>query len=197
MPVAVALTMTSSGAEAVSGVVTAVCQSVHSPFLLPAIGRTRRSYLCVCIIHMLVVVRKTHLKKGKRIPPHHPKSTRKKGTTRKEKTYVSLGTAQCVSHRFARTLVGEKCNGGFVSLPLMRYSASYVYAPNTRDIKYHHHHHQSLSSSIHKSPIVGSSDDKHTFIPNRRNTNRRRVDLEIFRFGQRSRGNSRGDFEGC
>lgn len=153
MPVAVALTMTSSGAEAVSGVVTAVCQSVHSPFLLPAIGRTRRSYLCVHHTHV-VVVRKTHLKKGKRIPPHHPKSQRK-GTTRKNKTYVSLGTAQCVSHRFARTLVGEKCSGGFVSLPLMRYSASYVYAPNTseRDIEYHHHH-QSLSS-----PQLGSSDE--------------------------------------
>lgn len=153
MPVAVALTMTSSGAEAVSGVVTAVCQSVHSPFLLPAIGRTRRSYLYVH--HPHVVVRKEASRKEKEKILHTIRKAQKKERQEKRKTYVSLGTAQCVSHRFARTLVGEKCSGGFVSLPLMRYSASYVYAPNTRerDIEYHHHHHQSLSSSIHTSPI--------------------------------------------
>lgn len=47
------------------------------------------------------------------------------------------------------------------------------------------------------NPQLGLVRRQHTFIPNRRNTNRRRVDLEIFRLGQRSRGNCRGDFEGC
>lgn len=104
------------------------------PFALSvACDRSNSKIITVCASSTCCCQKRGISKRKRKNPPHHPKSTKKKERQEKRKTYVSLGTAQCVSHRFARTLVGEKCSGGFVSLPLMRYSASYVYAPNTKE----------------------------------------------------------------
>lgn len=97
------------------------------PFALSvACDRSNSEIITVCASSTCCCCQKRGISTKKKKSSTPSEKHEKKGTTRKKKTYVSLGTAQCVSHRFARTLVGEKCSGGFVSLPLMRYSASYV-----------------------------------------------------------------------
>lgn len=145
----------------------------------------------MCIIHMLLS-EKAHLKKGKRIPPHHPKSTKKKERQeKKRRTYLwAQPNAYPIDSREHWSERNAMEGSSHSRLCDIQHHMCTRQILERERIEYHHH--QSLSS-----PQLGSSDDKHTFIPNRRNTNRRRVDLEIFRLGQRSRGNCRGDFEGC